>query len=80
MVRVEQVFLLGMALLIGVAIAAATLLPMVHGLTGSATPYIPALGWAAVIGGLVLLGFAASTLPTRRVLRTRPVDAIGIRE
>ena len=50
------------------------------GTTGTATPYIPPGGWAAVVGGTVLLAGAATMLPVRRVLRMRPVEAIGIRE
>jgi putative ABC transport system permease protein len=80
MVRLEQVLLLGLALGLGAAIAAATLIPMVKGITGSATPYIPLTGWVAVIGGIVVLGSTATVLPVRRVLRMRPVEAIGIRE
>ena len=80
MVRLEQTFLLGLALVLGGAIAAATLIPMVKGITGSATPYIPLIGWVAVIGGIIVLGGAATIVPVRRVLRTRPVEAIGIRE
>jgi putative ABC transport system permease protein len=80
MVRLEQGLLLGLALLLGAAIAAATLIPMVKGITGSATPYIPLTGWIAVIGGVVVLGGTATVLPVRRVLRMRPVEAIGIRE
>jgi putative ABC transport system permease protein len=80
MVRLEQVLLLGVSLTVGAAIAAATLIPMVKGITGSATPYIPPAGWAAVIGGVILLGGAATAVPVRRVLRTRPVEGIGLRE
>ncbi|GAB2821154.1 FtsX-like permease family protein [Actinoallomurus bryophytorum] len=80
MVRLEQVLLLGLALVVGAAIAAATLIPMVKGITGSPTPYIPLAGWVAVIGGVVLLGGAATAVPVRRVLRTRPVEGIGLRE
>jgi putative ABC transport system permease protein len=80
MVRLEQILLLGFALAVGAAIAAATLIPMVKGITGSATPYIPPAGWAAVIGGVVVLGAVATILPVRRALRTRPVEGIGIRE
>lgn len=80
MVRLEQALLLGLALVVGAAIAAATLIPMVKGITGSATPYIPLIGWIAVIGGVVVLGAGATALPVRRVLRAHPVDAIGIRE
>lgn len=80
MVGLEQALLLGLALAVGGAIAAATLIPMVKGITGSATPYIPPAGWVAVIGGVVVLGGAATAVPVRRVLRMHPVDAIGLRE
>ncbi|WP_285573101.1 FtsX-like permease family protein [Actinoallomurus iriomotensis] len=80
MVRLEQVLLLGLALVLGASIAAGTLIPMVRGITGSATPYIPPGGWIAVLGGVVLIGVVATLLPARRVLRTRPIDGIGLRE
>jgi putative ABC transport system permease protein len=80
MIRLEQAFLLGLALVLGGAIAAATLLPIVNGTTGTAAPYIPLAGWLAVIGGTVLLAVVATILPVRRVLRMQPVEAIGIRE
>ena len=80
MVRMEQALLVGLAMLVGGAIAAATLVPMVKGTTGTATPYIPPAGWAAVVGGTVVLAAAATMLPVRRVLRMRPIEAIGIRE
>ena len=80
MVRLEQALLLGLALLLGAAIAAATLIPMVKGITGSPTPYIPLPAWVAVIGGVILLGSLATAIPIRRLLRTPPVRAIGTRE
>ena len=80
MVYLEQTLLLGLALVIGGAITAATLVPTVKAVTGSATPYIPVTGWVALIGGTVLLGTAAMITPTRWSLRMRPVEAIGIRE
>jgi ABC-type antimicrobial peptide transport system permease subunit len=33
-----------------------------------------------VIGGVVVLGGVATVVPVRRVLRMRPVEAIGLRE
>lgn len=80
MVRIEQAVLLGLALVIGGAVAAVTLVPMVKGTTGSAAPYIPAYGWLAVIGGTILLGMAGTLLPIRGVLRTHPIQAIGLHE
>ena len=43
-------------------------------------PDIPSLPAAALAGGAALLGLLGTMLPTRAALRTRPVDAIGIRE
>jgi putative ABC transport system permease protein len=79
MVRLEQLLLLGVALVFGTAIAAITLVPTVRSLTGSAVPYIPPIGWLALVGGSALLT-AAGVLPVRRALRMRPVVAIGVRE
>jgi putative ABC transport system permease protein len=79
-VTLEQLVLLGIALVTGTAIAAATLFPMVRGATGQASPHIPAAGWVAVLGGTLLVGLAATLTPTGRALRTPPMEAIGIRE
>jgi ABC-type lipoprotein release transport system permease subunit len=35
---------------------------------------------AAILGGSALLALLALALPTRRALRTRPVEAIGVGE
>ncbi len=43
-------------------------------------PDIPAAGWAAVVGGTVLLGPLATIVPIRRVLQISPVEAIGVHE
>jgi putative ABC transport system permease protein len=80
MVRLEQALLLSLALVVGGAVAAATLLPLVKSTTGTATPYLPLTGWACVLGGTVLLGSLATLVPVRRILRISPVEAIGIRE
>jgi putative ABC transport system permease protein len=80
MVRLEQAVLLGLALVIGGGIAALTLVPMVQGTTGSATLYIPAGGWVAVVGGTILVSVAGTLLPILGMLRTRPIDAIELPE
>jgi len=80
MVRIEQAVLLGLALTVGGAIAALTLVPMVKGTTGTATPYIPAGGWLAIIGGTILLGMTGTLLPILRTLQTPPIEAIGPHE
>ena len=80
MVQIEQPVLLGLALVVGGLIAAVTLVPMVNGTTGSPSPYIPAAGWVAVIGGTLLLGLIGTPLPIRALLKMQPVEAIGFPE
>jgi ABC-type lipoprotein release transport system permease subunit len=41
---------------------------------------VPAEQLAAILGGSALLALVALTLPTRRALRVRPVEAIGVGE
>ncbi|MBT8227373.1 MAG: FtsX-like permease family protein [Dactylosporangium sp.] len=80
MVRAEQVTLLGAAVLIGGTIAALALTSLVSVVTGRTVPYVPPLGWLCVIGGTALLALVATILPVRRVLRTPPVEGIGLKE
>ncbi|MFI7539723.1 FtsX-like permease family protein [Actinoplanes sp. NPDC049599] len=80
MVHAEQAGLLGVALAIGTTVAAVTLSSVVHALSGERIPYVPALGAVVVVGGTIVLALIATMLPIGRVLRTRPVEGIGIRE
>jgi putative ABC transport system permease protein len=80
MARWEAILIITIGLGTGLAIAATALLPLSHALTGGIRPYVPA-GWlAAILGVSALLALVALSVPTRRALRTRPVEAIGIRE
>lgn len=64
----------------GGAIAAVTLTSAVNAVAGQRVPHVPAAGWAAVVGGTVALALVATALPVGRLLRTPPVEGIGIRE
>ncbi|HEY3905795.1 MAG TPA: ABC transporter permease [Streptosporangiaceae bacterium] len=80
MARWEAVLIIIIGLGTGLAIAATALLPLSHALTGTLRPYTPA-GWLTAIAGVpAFLALVALALPTRHALRTRPVEAIGIRE
>jgi putative ABC transport system permease protein len=80
MINAEQAGLLGVAVLLGGAIAALTLSSVVRALTGSFVPYVPPLGLVAVLGGTTVLALATTILPVGRLLRVPPVEHIGLKE
>src|SRR4051794_36745911 len=80
MARWEGALIIAIGLGLGLAIPAIALLPLSHALTGSLRPYVPAGPLAAILGGSALLAVVALSLPTRRALRSRPVEAIGVGE
>jgi putative ABC transport system permease protein len=80
MARWEAGLIITIGLGLGLAIAAAALLPLSHALTGSLRPYVPLDQLAAILGVSALLALLALALPTRRALRGRPIEAIGLAE
>ncbi|WP_305785612.1 ABC transporter permease [Symbioplanes lichenis] len=80
MVNAEQTGLLGVALLLGGAIAAVTLTAVVHALTGSLLPWVPPLGGAAILAGATLLALGTTILPVRHLLRVPPIEHLGLKE
>lgn len=68
MLRWEGGLVAAIGVVLGSAIAAATLFPMMQGTTGSA-PYVPPFVYGAFVAGAVGLALAAVTLPARAVLR-----------
>lgn len=79
MARWEAAIIIAIGLGAGLAIAATALLPLSHALNGG-LPYVPARPLAAILGISTLVALVALSLPTRRALRARPIEAIGIRE
>src|SRR4051812_1311001 len=80
MARWEAGLIVVMGLGLGLAIAATALLPLSHALTGSIRPHVPLDQLAAILGVSAVLALLALALPTRRALRSRPVEAIGVGE
>src|SRR4051794_24163502 len=80
MARWEAALIIAIGLGLGLAIAATALLPLSHALTGGLRPYVPLDQLGAILGVSALLALLALALPTRRALRTRPVEAIGVGE
>ena len=80
MARWEAGLIIAIGLGVGLAIAATALLPLSHALTGSLRPHVPAGPLAAILGVSAVLALVSLALPTRRALRSRPVEAIGLGE
>ncbi|HYH88055.1 MAG TPA: ABC transporter permease [Solirubrobacteraceae bacterium] len=80
MARWEAGLIIAIGLGLGLAIAATALLPLSHALTGDLRPYVPLDQLGAILGVSALLALLALALPTRRALRSRPVEAIGVGE
>jgi putative ABC transport system permease protein len=80
MARWEAGLIIAIGLGVGLAIAATALLPLSQALTGSLRPHVLAGPLAAILGSSALLALLALALSTRRALRRRPVEAIGVGE
>jgi putative ABC transport system permease protein len=77
MLRGEALAVIGFGVLLGLAIATATLVPFSLAIAETAIPYLPWQVVAGVLVGAAVLGLGASELPARNALRRDPVEAIG---
>jgi putative ABC transport system permease protein len=80
MIRWEALAVTGFGVLVGLAVATATLVPFSLAIAATAVPYLPWQVVAGVITGALLLGLGASELSARNVLRRDPMELIGARE
>jgi putative ABC transport system permease protein len=80
MARWEAGLIVVIGLGLGLAIAATALVPLSRALTGSLRPNVPLEQLGAILGVSAVLALLALALPTRRALRVRPVEAIGVGE
>ncbi|MFF8911865.1 ABC transporter permease [Streptomyces sp. NPDC015032] len=70
MIRWEALLVTVTGAALGTAIALATLVPMMKGLTGE-SPYIPPALYGSFLAATIGLGLAAATVPARAALRRR---------
>jgi putative ABC transport system permease protein len=77
MLRLETLCAVLTAVLAGTAISLVTLSAFGAGMTGSATPYVPPVTYGLVIVAATGLALAATALPGRLALRTRPAEAVA---
>ena len=80
MIRGEALAVIGFGVLLGLAIAAATLVPFSLAIAETAIPSLPWQVLAGVLAGATVLGLGASELPARNLLRRDPVEVIGAQE
>ncbi|MFF4251775.1 FtsX-like permease family protein [Streptomyces sp. NPDC001663] len=73
MIRWEALLVALAGIALGTAIALATLVPLMKGLTGQG-PYIPPLVYGTFAGAIVVLGVTAATLPARAALRKETLE------
>ena len=77
MIRVEALAVIGFGVLLGLTVAAATLVPFSLAVDETAIPSRPWQVRAGVLAGAAVLGLGASELPARNLLRRDPVKVIG---
>jgi ABC-type antimicrobial peptide transport system permease subunit len=80
MIRGEALAVIGFGMLLGLAIAAATLVPFSLAIAETTVPSLPWQVLAGVLAGATVLGLGASELPARNLLRRDPVEVIGAQE
>ncbi|MCX5363598.1 ABC transporter permease [Streptomyces sp. NBC_00124] len=73
MIRWEALLVALAGIVLGTAIALATLVPMMNGLTGQG-PYIPPLVYGSLVAAIVALGLTAAGLPARAALRGETLE------
>ncbi|MDL5199069.1 FtsX-like permease family protein [Streptomyces sp. ALI-76-A] len=80
MVRWESFTVAAVGGVLGTLLSVPPLALVALALTGEVIPTVPVLGWLTIVGSTALLAVAGAMLPTRLMLRGRPVDAIGTKE
>ncbi|MDX3107563.1 ABC transporter permease [Nonomuraea angiospora] len=80
MLRAETLTATVVAVGLGTAISLVTLAAFSAGMTGSALPYVPPGAYLAVVAAVVALALAATAVPGRFALSSRPADTLAARE
>jgi putative ABC transport system permease protein len=80
MMRWESVIVIAAGVGIGTLLSAFPLVLVSLAVTGTPIPAVPGLGYLAIAGVTAALAAAGTMLPTRMLLRIRPVEAIGAKE
>lgn len=76
MIRTEASLIVLIGVVVGSLITVPPLVGISLAMTGSPIPYVPPLGYAAIVLAAILFGLLSMTIPARLALRTRPIDAV----
>jgi putative ABC transport system permease protein len=80
MMRRESVIVIAAGVGIGTLLSAFPLVLVSMAVSGTPIPAVPGIGYLAIAGATAALAAAGTMLPTRMLLRIRPVEAIGAKE
>jgi putative ABC transport system permease protein len=80
MTRWEAALIIMIGLGLGLAITATALLPLSHALYGNLHPVVQRVPLVTILATTALLALVGLALPTRKALRTQPVEAIAVGE
>ncbi|MFF8670101.1 FtsX-like permease family protein [Streptomyces sp. NPDC015242] len=80
MVRRESFTVVAVGTGLGTLLSLPPLILIALALTGAPWPTVPLPAWLTIAGSTALLTMAGAMLPTRLLLRVRPVDGIGTKE
>lgn len=73
----EALLVSGTALVVGAAVAATTVLPLLHTALGTWTPWVPASWLLTGVLGTVALVLAGTALPAALAMRRPPIDVVS---
>ncbi|MFD7921112.1 FtsX-like permease family protein [Streptomyces sp. NPDC059740] len=80
MLRLESLAVVLLAVVVGTAIAVATLTAFAVGMTGGAAPHLSVTVYTGVVAAAACLALVATTVSARVSLAGKPADVIGARE
>jgi putative ABC transport system permease protein len=73
----EALSVTGTAILVAAAVAATTLLPLLHTALGTWVPWAPAGYWVAGVLAVAVLVLAGTAIPAALAMRTPPIEAVA---
>lgn len=77
MMRRETGVIAAAAIIIGSLAAAASLIGLSAGMTGTLLPDVPPLEYLGIVAVVIALGWGSIMIPVRLAMRPRPADALG---